>query len=98
MSDISPPCAQLPERGRRRAPSQIELDGDVAIPDEDFRRQYLNGATFRTAQKYDKQGLPYLIVNGFKMRPVNAGKAWLTKRIQRDNQPRPGRPRSIKTR
>jgi hypothetical protein len=89
MSDISPVGDQHPELGGRRALRQIQLDGDVAIPDEDFRRQYLNGATHRTATTYDKQGLPYLIVNGIKMRPLEACKQWLTKRIQRDNQPRP---------
>jgi hypothetical protein len=87
MSDISTPGDKHRELSRRRAPSQIELDGDVAIPDEDFRRQYLNGATHRTGTRYDKEGLPYLYVNGIKMRPVNAGKEWLTKRIQRRNQP-----------
>jgi hypothetical protein len=57
MSDLTLQTSAIrPVKGKRRAPSQIELDGDVAIPDEDFRQQYLNGATHRTGTKYDKEG------------------------------------------
>jgi hypothetical protein len=63
-------------------PRQLVLaDGDVARPDEDICKQELDGCTTRTAQKYDKQGCPYLIIKGKKWRPVRGVREWLSKRI-----------------
>lgn len=73
--------ADKPKVGSTRA--CIQIDGDVLVFDEEFRREFLNGCTRRTASRYDKQGLPFTIVNGRKMRPVNAAKAWLASRIRR---------------
>jgi hypothetical protein len=74
------------------APAQIELVGDTAITDEEWRRTQLNGATHRTGTRYDQKGCPRLYVNGIKMRPVNACKQWLTEQIVRGS-PKRGRGR-----
>jgi hypothetical protein len=76
----------------------IDIGDDKAIPDADFCRQFLNDATRRTAGRYDKLGLPYLMVNGEKWRPINAGKGWLASRIQQRNQKpeRRHRPRAVR--
>jgi hypothetical protein len=55
------------------APVEIPIDGDTLITDEEFCRKYLNGATRRTAGRYDHEGLPFVMVNNRKMRPVRAG-------------------------
>jgi hypothetical protein len=79
------PDAATEMSAAERKPARIEIEGDVLVPDEEFRSEYLNGATRRTANRYDSQGLPFVIVNGRKMRPVSAGKAWLASRIRRRN-------------
>ena len=58
------------------------------IPDPDFRRDFLNNCTRRTGKWYDKQGLPYIIVNGVKMRPIKRGQHWIASRIV-TRHPRP---------
>jgi hypothetical protein len=60
---------------------RIEIDGDILITDEEFCRVALDDATRRTAQRLDRQGLPYVKIAGKKFRPLNAGRAWLTARI-----------------
>jgi hypothetical protein len=60
----------------------ISLPDDVAVLDEEFCEHVLNGATRRTASRYEDEGLPVLMIRGRKFRPLNAGRAWLAKRIQ----------------
>jgi hypothetical protein len=73
---------------------RIDLpDGDYAIPDEAFCQQELAGCTTRTAQAYDKLGLPYIKLRGEKWRPVKAGREWKKKQIVVREQPEPTRRR-----
>jgi hypothetical protein len=65
-----------------RESRRITLDDDVLIPDRDFREEYLNNATSRTGRRYDRQGLPYVRLNGLKMRPVKRCAEWIANRIQ----------------
>ncbi len=65
---------------------QIEIPGDVLVPDKDFCALVLNGATRRTAQTLDSKGLPFVMVSGEKWRPLNEGRAWLANCIQRRGQ------------
>jgi hypothetical protein len=60
----------------------IPLPDDVAVLDEEFCTHVLNGATRRTAARYEGDGLPYLMIRGRKFRPLNAGRAWLATRIK----------------
>jgi hypothetical protein len=70
--------------------TEIPIDGDVLISDEQFCQDYLNG-TRRTARHYDHQGLPYVMLAGKKYRPLNACKEWLSSQIKRLNPQRPAR-------
>jgi hypothetical protein len=60
---------------------RIEINEDFLIPDGDFCQESLGGATRRTSQRLDKQGLPYVMIAGRKWRPVKACRAWLANRI-----------------
>jgi hypothetical protein len=60
---------------------RIELGDDFLIPDGDFCQESLGGATRRTSQRLDKEGLPYVMIAGRKWRPVKACRAWLANRI-----------------
>jgi hypothetical protein len=60
----------------------IPLPDDVAVLDEEFCEHVLNGATRRTASRYEGEGLPVLMVRGRKFRPLNAGREWLATRIK----------------
>jgi hypothetical protein len=62
--------------------TRIDIPGDVLIPDEVFCREVLDGATRRTAHRYTREGLPFVMVRGRKFRPLNAGREWLAARIQ----------------
>jgi hypothetical protein len=64
-------------------PRRIELGGETFIPDPEYCETKLGGATRRTAQRYDKQGQPYVMIAGEKWRPLNACAAWWTGRIVR---------------
>jgi hypothetical protein len=81
------------EPGRDPAPAdRIEIPGDVLIPDAEFCRVVLAGATRRTASRLEAEGLPFVMVAGRKYRPLNEGRQWLANRIQRrGQQPRRGR-------
>jgi hypothetical protein len=50
-----------------RALKGRECDGDVLLPDEDFRREHPSGATRRTDSRYDQQGLPFAFVNAIRL-------------------------------
>jgi hypothetical protein len=74
--------AQIKPRHRHR-PERIDLaDGDYLIPDKNFLAQFLAGASYRTGKRLDDQGLPFIIVNGLKYRPVRRGQEWLVSRIK----------------
>jgi hypothetical protein len=75
---------------------QIEIPGDVLIPEAQFCQEVLAGATRRTAQRLDAEGLPFVMVAGRKFRPLNEGRQWLAKRIKRPNPPTARRPRGRK--
>jgi hypothetical protein len=81
------------EPGGDLAPAdRIEIPGDVLIPDAEFCRLVLAGATRRTASRLEAEGLPFVMVAGRKYRPLNEGRRWLANRIQRrGQQPRRGR-------
>ena len=40
-----------------------------------------NGANRRTAKRYEREGLPFVMVAGKKYRPLGQGRAWLASRI-----------------
>jgi hypothetical protein len=71
----------------------IEIPGDVLIPDEEFCREVLNGCARRTAKRYEAEGLPFVMVAGWKFRPLNAGREWLAARIQAQMTHKPQRRR-----
>ena len=60
---------------------RIEISGDVLVTDQEFCEVVLNGATRRTARRYELQGLPTVMVRGRKFRPLNQGREWLASRI-----------------
>ena len=62
-------------------PNRVEIPNDTLIPDEDFCREVLGGCARRTAKRYEREGLPYILIRGRKFRPLNAGRAWLASRI-----------------
>jgi hypothetical protein len=71
----------------KSTPRRIELpEGDYLVPDEDFCREVLGGTTTRTAQRFDHEGLPFVLIKGAKWRPVNEGRRWLAARIVRRGQ------------
>jgi len=60
----------------------IEIDGDVLVSDAEFCAAVLGGANRRTAKRYEREGLPFVMVAGKKYRPLGQGRAWLAGRIQ----------------
>jgi hypothetical protein len=71
---------------------RIELpDGEVAVTDEEFCAYVLNGATRRTAKRYEREGLPRLEIRGRIFRPLRAGQQWLGARIVAANPTRESR-------
>jgi hypothetical protein len=62
--------------------ARITIPGDVLIPDDEFCREVLDNATRRTARRYERDGLPFVMIRGRKFRPLNAGREWLAARIQ----------------
>jgi hypothetical protein len=66
--------------------TRIEIEGDVLVLDQVFCDEQLGGATTKTAQRYDAEGLPFAFVGGRKFRPLQQGRAWLADRIQRKGQ------------
>ncbi len=73
----------------RRAPAErIEIPGDTLVLDGLFCKEVLGGATRRTSNRYDAEGLPFVNIAGFKYRPLQEGRRWLAARIQRPNQRR----------
>jgi hypothetical protein len=64
------------------AAGHITIPGDLLIPDDEFCREVLDGATRRTARRYEHDGLPFVMIRGRKFRPLNAGREWLARRIQ----------------
>ena len=71
---------------------RIELpDGEVAVTDEEFCTYVLNGATRRTAKRYEHEGLPRLEIRGRIFRPLRAGQKWLAARIVAANSTRESR-------
>lgn len=62
--------------------THIDIPGDVLITDAEFCREVLDDATRRTARRYEREGLPYVMVRGRKFRPLNAGREWLAARIK----------------
>jgi hypothetical protein len=72
------------DSGRLRA-MRIQLpNGDVLIPDAEFREK-AGGITARTGNNWDKQGCPHAYIGGFKYRPEREGLNWLASRIRRRN-------------
>ena len=61
----------------------IKLGDETLIPDEDYCKEQLAGATRRTAQRYDGQGQPYVMIAGEKWRPLNACSEFWAGRIVR---------------
>jgi hypothetical protein len=76
------------------APARIVLNGDELVRDDVFHTEVLAGANRRTGKRYERDGLPYVLIRGLKYRPLREGREWLANRIQRPNQKpaRGGRP------
>jgi hypothetical protein len=70
------------------APVRIEIAGDVLISDAEFCATVLAGANRRTARRYEREGLPFVMVGGKKFRPLGQGRAWLAGRIKVREVPR----------
>jgi hypothetical protein len=62
--------------------AHITIPGDILISDDEFCREVLDGATRRTTRRYERDGLPFVMIRGRKFRPLNAGREWLAGRIQ----------------
>jgi hypothetical protein len=77
--------------------AHITIPGDVLIPDDEFCREVLDKATRRTARRYDREGLPFILIRGRKFRPLNAGREWLAARIKAHVAYRPQRRRRAST-
>ena len=60
---------------------RIEIPGDTLVLDKEFCREVLDDCHVRTARRYEREGLPFVLVNGRKFRPLNAGREWLKSRI-----------------
>jgi hypothetical protein len=75
------------------AAAHITIPGDLLIPDDEFCREVLDGATRRTARRYERDGLPSVMIRGRKFRPLNAGREWLAARIKAQVTYRPQRRR-----
>ena len=59
------------------APVRIELADDVLISDEEFCALVLAGIHRRTARRYEREGLPFVMVGGKKFRPsARGGLGW----------------------
>jgi hypothetical protein len=71
MSDVQTP-----------AHTRIELVDEVLISDEEFCATVLAGVNRRTAKRYEREGLPFVMVGGRKYRPLGQGRAWLASRIK----------------
>ena len=74
--------------------AHITIPGDLLIPDDEFCREVLDGATRRTARRYEHDGLPFVMIRGRKFRPLNAGREWLAERMRAQvaySRRRPGR-------
>jgi hypothetical protein len=73
---------------RTRVPAErIEIPGDTLVIDPVWCDEVLGGATRRTGNRLEAEGLPYVMIGGRKYRPLNEGRRWLAARIQRRNQP-----------
>jgi hypothetical protein len=66
-------------------PERIELENDTLVLDEIFHREVLGGASRRTGKRYEKSGLPFVTLRGYKYRPLRAGREWLERQIQHPN-------------
>jgi hypothetical protein len=73
--------------------AHITIPGDILISDDEFCREVLDGATRRTARRYERDGLPFVMIRGRKFRPLNAGREWLAARIKAQVAYRPQRHR-----
>ena len=58
------------------APVRIEIDGDSLVTDAEFCATVLAGVNRRTAKRYEREGLPFVMVGGKKYRPLARGCAW----------------------
>jgi hypothetical protein len=76
----------MSKENQKSPPRRIDIGTDVLALDEDFCAEVLAGATRRTAKRYEREGLPFVMVAGYTYRPLNEGRAWLAARIQRRNQ------------
>jgi hypothetical protein len=52
----------MPEDAFQKPAGRIEIPGDVLVPDPEFCDEVLNGATRRTAQRLDGEGLPVVSI------------------------------------
>jgi hypothetical protein len=70
------------------APRRIAIPGDTLVPDQVFLASVCNGASRRTGARYDARGLPFVMVNGEKWRPLEEGRKWLATQIVRKSRRR----------
>lgn len=64
----------------------IQIPGDELVPNEALAQEW--DCTERTLNRYDKRGLPFVMVGGRKFRPLNAARDWLAGNIKRLNPKR----------
>jgi hypothetical protein len=73
---------------------RIEIGGDTLVTDAEFCATVLAGVHRRTARRYERDGLPFVMVGGKKYRPLGQGRAWLASRIKVRRNASPRRRRS----
>jgi hypothetical protein len=69
-------------------PNRVEIPNDILIRDEDFCREVLGRCARRTAKRYEREGLSYILICGRKFRPLNAGRTLLASRTRKAPQRR----------
>jgi hypothetical protein len=92
MSDTTTEATTEP-KGRGRPPGrpepqrEITLNGERLLIDQAFRDEKLAGCSQRTGSRYDARGLPFVMIRGFKYRPVERGCTWIATNIIALGQP-----------
>lgn len=73
---------QSPEIFNKR----IQIPGDELVTNDELAAEW--DCTTRTVNRYDEQGLPYVMVAGRKYRPLRLSREWLARRIREPNPKR----------
>jgi hypothetical protein len=64
-------------------PNRVEIPNDILYPGRRLLSRSLGRCARRTAKRYEREGLPYILIRGRKFRPLNAGRTWLASRTRK---------------